>query len=115
MAVAVKNGYIEEGIIAYVFREQAPATVAFYRMFNNAIKHHFYTTSWPEAQSANANNGYIYEGIAAWVYENPIPGSVPFYRMYSPNTKDHVYTISATPVNNYNLEGVAAYVLTHPT
>jgi len=120
MANAVnKLGYNQEGIAAYVFTTQAPNTIPLYRMYNAAAFDHFYTTSYPEVQSAGANSGYTYEGIAAYVYGSAISGSVPFYRMYSPKVTDHFYTTSAAEVSsasaNYNSEGIACYVLTNPT
>ena len=111
-------GYKPEGIASYVFTTQAPNTIPLYRMHNVALVDHFYTTSYPEVQSA-ASGGYTYEGIAAYVYGSAIYGSVPFYRMYSQRVTDHFYTTSAAEVQSaltdYASEGIACYVLTHPT
>ena len=49
---------------------------------------HFYTTSYSEAITANAD-GYIIEGTSCYVFGSQEPDSIPLYRLFSPTAGDH--------------------------
>ncbi|KAG2135957.1 hypothetical protein DEU56DRAFT_947119 [Suillus clintonianus] len=115
-------GYILQGDAAYVFTTDVPSTTPLYRMYNPSVVDYFYTTSWSEVESAEAeaDSNYTLEEIAAYVYDINICGSIPLYRLYSSKETDHFYTTSVPEVletisKGYTLDGIKAYVLPVPS
>jgi hypothetical protein len=100
-------------------RATAAMAAPLYRLYNAAVKDHFYTMSAAERNNAVAADGYTYEGIAAYVFSTQVAGSVPLYRLYNAGVKDHFYTTDAaerdratSAAGGYQYEGIACYVLT---
>jgi len=108
---AVRSGFRDEHIAAFVRSGRAPDTVPLYRLFNGID--HFYTTSRAERDLARTF-GYRPEGIAAWVYSRDFTGGVtPLFRLF--NGTDHFYTIFGTErdaavAGGYRSEGQVGFV-----
>jgi Repeat of unknown function (DUF5648) len=65
------GGYNAEGttpIAGYLYPQQQPNTVPFYRYYNSHNGDHFYTTSLPEGINAASHLGYKDEDIAGYLY-----------------------------------------------
>ncbi|KAF9446350.1 hypothetical protein P691DRAFT_708792 [Macrolepiota fuliginosa MF-IS2] len=104
-------GYSSDGVAGLIFPTQLPGTVPFYRLYNEAIFDHFYTTSNPPNVS-----GYTLNGVAGYVYSDTACGGIPFYRMWSGPATDHYYTSTPTELDSaekvgYTLDGVDGYIL----
>ena len=78
-----------EGIAGYVFAEERPGTVPFYRWFHPRDGSHYYTIQPIAPDRPNS----VSEGIACHVYDHPVPEAVPFYHWRS--RRDDLYTRSA--------------------
>ncbi len=89
------HGYKYEGVAGYLFPDQKPGTVPFYRLWSPTAIDHFYTTSAEWRDRAAANDGYVFEGIAGYLYPNQAANTAPLYRSYSHGAADYFYTMSA--------------------
>jgi hypothetical protein len=78
-----------------------------FRLYNEAAKLHFYTTSDREREQAIATALYVFEGIAFFVFRTQIPETLPLYRFADSSNGGHLYTTSAA-------ERAAALVETLP-
>lgn len=63
------SGFTSAGQLGYAATQQIAGTTPLYRL-RNASGDFFHTTSWPEAQTAQAN-GYAYKGINGYVFTAP--------------------------------------------
>jgi hypothetical protein len=109
-----RDGYISEGIAAYISTQQYPGTIALYRAYNASATDHFYTTNLSELVASGAL-GYAYEGVAGYVYSIPVTDTVPLYRYYSSRGTDHFYTTNFAELgggkDGYVFEGITGYVI----
>jgi hypothetical protein len=99
-------GYGYEGTEGFASRSQLPGTVPLYRLWLDG-RDHFYTTSAPEAEFAQAV-GYQSEGVAGYVYPTG-SGARPMHRYWNAFVEDHFYTLTPIPdgAYGYGYEGVA--------
>lgn len=89
--------------------------VPLYRLWNDQVGDHFYTTSVAEKNAAVSIYRYVYEGIACNVDTVQATGNVPFYRLWNEPIGDHFYTTNLTEKNaelsrGSRDEGIACYV-----
>jgi hypothetical protein len=92
----------------YLYANQQPGTVAFYRCWIPAIGMHLYTTS-PTCE------GQTVEGTMGYIGTSDIAGGTPLYRAAHTGNGDHFYTNSLTEYNNavagaYVAEGSVGFV-----
>lgn len=120
-----KNGYVYNGIEAYVYKEQRNNTIPLYRYYCPIRKNSFYTTDPDELGIGVVGKfvklGYKYKGIEAYVYSTKTDKTVPLYRYYNSNIKNHFYTIDPNELgigelgdivkHNYQYTGIQAYVV----
>jgi len=111
-------GYQAEGTAGYIFSNQQPGTVPFYRLWSLDGTDHFYTTSADERDNAIAHLTYQW-GVAGYVYPNlDADCDSPLYRSYSAFGNDHRYSISAAETHmagasGWAIEGVEDYCARH--
>ncbi len=98
------HGYVNEGILGFVYVTQQSGTVPVYRKFGGGD--HFYTTNLQEGK----DQGYQDEGILGYVYPKQVDKTIPVYRKY--NGKDHFYTTNLQEGKDqgYQDEGILGYV-----
>ncbi|MCY6488733.1 ETX/MTX2 family pore-forming toxin [Leptolyngbya sp. GGD] len=98
------HGYVNEGILGFVYVTQQPGTVPVYRKFGGGD--HFYTTNLQEGK----DQGYQDEGILGYVYPKQVDKTIPVYRKY--NGKDHFYTTNLQEGKDqgYQDEGILGYI-----
>ncbi|MBK8013350.1 MAG: hypothetical protein IPK13_18595 [Deltaproteobacteria bacterium] len=91
--------------------------VRLWRLWNEVVRDHFYTTSEVEANQAVANHGYRMEAELIYIHAQPGDGRVPLYRYFGNQGSDHFYTTrgGGAPLvaGDYRLEGIAGHV--YPT
>jgi hypothetical protein len=101
-----------EGIAGFVFAEERPETVPFYRWFHPRDGSHYYTTT-PNAPDRRNSVG---DGITCHVYDHWVPETVPLYRWR--NERDDLYTTAANGENagrvGYRPQGIASYIYRDP-
>ncbi|HSW66041.1 MAG TPA: hypothetical protein VLI54_02800 [Bacillota bacterium] len=78
--VAVRFGYIWDGIVMQNIVSTAPGAIPIYRLASPG--HHVFTTSIP-LKDQYTSNGYTYEGIAFFGYSSPTAGTIPAYNLTS--------------------------------
>ena len=90
------------------------AEVPVYRLFNDALKTHLYTTA--ETEKAYLESvGWQNEGVAWNAYVTQEVGTLPVYRFYSAKTNAHHYTMDEhekslmTESAKWRYEGIAWY------
>ena len=93
-------------------------SVPLYRLWNDGLVDHFYTTNAVEALQSE-NNGYVFDKVAGCVYASATATTIPLYRLYSKKQTDHFYTTDASERqaaigSGYADEGIAAYVYSAP-
>ncbi|MBD1855148.1 MULTISPECIES: ETX/MTX2 family pore-forming toxin [Leptolyngbya] len=98
------HGYVNEGILGFVYVTQQSGTVPVYRKFGGGD--HFYTTNLQEGK----DQGYQDEGILGYVYPKQVDETIPVYRKY--NGKDHFYTTNLQEGKDqgYQDEGILGYI-----
>ncbi|MBN8563067.1 MAG: ETX/MTX2 family pore-forming toxin [Leptolyngbya sp. UWPOB_LEPTO1] len=98
------HGYVNEGILGFVYMTQQSGTVPVYRKFGSGD--HFYTTNLQEGK----DQGYQDEGILGYVYPKQVDKTIPVYRKY--NGKDHFYTTNLQEGKDqgYQDEGILGYI-----
>ena len=84
---AIANGWVDEGIEAYVLGSEASGTKPLFRLYNPQTENHFYCTTPAERDAAIAN-GWVDEGIEAYVLGSEASGTKPLFRLttHTPNT-----------------------------
>lgn len=90
-----------------------------YRLFNNSIGTHLYTTSTDERSSALSLPTWNDEGTTYYVFNHQDDGTVPVYRFFNTENGAHLYTTSEDEKNtiestlpNFSYEGIKYYVKT---
>jgi hypothetical protein len=78
--VAQEYGYAPKGTTCYVFANEQPNTVQFYRGYNSDLREHFYSRDKDEL---NRNN-YNLDGAPIYVFADQQPGTVPLNRYNYP-------------------------------
>jgi RHS repeat-associated protein len=78
---------------------QPPTLTPLYRLYNNSVKDHLYTTSALERDSAASRAvpyKFNYERIEGFVSSSSCAGSVPLYRYYNATKDMHYLTTNAS-------------------
>lgn len=85
-----KQGWTEEQMVGYVFRQPAPGTAPLYRLhkYLGGCDSYFYTLNKSEADNAAQNLAWTFEGVACYVSPVQIAGTAPLYRLYKPLTEE---------------------------
>lgn len=86
---------------------------AVYRLYNDIIQDHLYTTSLDEVGFA-VTIGYKFEGVMGYAYTVDGVDFSPVYRLYSDLVQDHLYTMNADELESaesvgYEQEGIGWY------
>ncbi len=102
----------------------APVWVPLYRLYNNSIDDHFYTTVKAHKEGAESaeeeENRYKYEKIECYLSDRPYdsPDSKPLYHLYSADKNEHYYTSDAnekdilinTANGDYQYQGIVGFL-----
>ena len=117
---ALDDGYSYERIENYISDRKFPDSLPLFRLYNPAIKSHFYTIDEAQKDEMNALNGYQYEGIQGYVYASATQGGVPLHRLKQPKdggyhyflcTRDTEYQeVISNPTWGFVDDGIASYV-----
>lgn len=86
-------GYMLQGPAFRAYPTASGGHSPVYRMYSPSTKHHFYTISAVERDSA-LSHGFNYEGVAYYANTSQQGGDVPVYRLYASVRNDHFYTTS---------------------
>ena len=62
------QGYVTDGITAYVYTSDLCGSVSLYRAYSQTNTDHYYTTSLTERDTAIDVGGYVDEGIVAYIF-----------------------------------------------
>ncbi len=93
----------------------SPSQLVFYRMYNQKINDHFYTTSYAETVSAE-KSGYILEGVLGYLESSQQNGTKSVIRMWDPKGQKHFYTTDNSEAQyvqqhaGFVLEGIMGYI-----
>ena len=100
-----------------LFSQNSAETKPLFRLRNDKIQDHFYTSNEATKNNFVANKNYRFESIIGKVYVNQVDNTLPLYQLYSPSEKNHFYTVSNTykklttrKHNPYRYEGIVGYV-----
>lgn len=111
-----RNGWVYEGIQAFIHAKRVAGSVPLYRYWNAGSQDHFYTTNWSEL--GGGRGGYGYEGIQGFVFPTQVAGTVPLYRYWNGSGTDHFYTTNWGELgggrNGWGYEGIQCYVFPAP-
>jgi len=88
-------GYTAEGTTGYIFSNQQPGSIPFYRLWKAKAADHFYTTSAAERDNAINRFGYMSQGVVGYVYPDTACGGLALYRIRGETISNHFYTMSA--------------------
>ena len=118
VSVLRDKNWKDEGIGFYGIAtdEITSSTVPVYRLYNDYLDEHFYTTSLSERASLiNARySGWSFEGIAWWSRIDQTAGLTPIYRLYNNYNYFHMFTSNSTEVDilknsGWSEEGIVWY------
>ncbi|PIL35342.1 hypothetical protein GSI_02067 [Ganoderma sinense ZZ0214-1] len=118
MDAFMTQGYMAQGIAAYILPSDTPAPTAvpLFRMYDAKIGDHFYTTNATYRDLLLGQGNYASEGIAGYVYPDQECGTVPLYRLLKyGEAADNFYTTDEEEVKDfidqlgYDFMEVAAY------
>jgi subtilisin family serine protease len=112
------DGWIYEGVQAYLRPDNAAGTTPMYRYVNTGNGDHFYTTNFGELGNAGFG-GWIYEGVTGYVPTTAAADTSPLYRYFNTSNGDHFYTTNFGELGNAGFggliyEGVQSQVWTQP-
>lgn len=116
-AAMQRQGYIDEGVIGWVFPRQEDGVTALYRLYSARTDDHFYTTSVAERDQAMVTD-YTLDGVMGYVWVSEQTSSRPLFRLYNRQSGDHMYTTSddersnAIQTRGYVSEGITSYIST---
>lgn len=103
-----RDGYNNEGIQCYVFKDPEHNTIPIFRYYNG--QEHFYTSA--AAELSNPRSGFWFEEVQFYAYPTQVEGTVPLYRANGPN--GHLYTTDINEINRprsgVHLENIMCYV-----
>ena len=92
-------------------------TKPLFRLRNDKIKDHFYTSDEVLKNKAVREKGYRFESIIGRVYTQEVEKTVPLHQLYSQKEKNHFYTVRSNyrklttrSSNPYKYEGIVGYV-----
>jgi hypothetical protein len=114
----VGEGWVYEGINAYVSPQALEYTVPLYRFFNTLQWDHLYTVREPERSRLLPSPYIIDEGIAGYVlpWDKDLPGTATLYRFSrtfrvdETYYRDHFYSMNDTPPSSYVSEGICCRI-----
>ena len=117
----------KEGSVGIIFTVPTKGTLPFYRYFNPAKKHHFYTTNKDFIGVTESGQigryGTVCEGTAGYIYRKEVPGTVPLYRychltnnhdLFTPDPNEIGETVFGRKANGFRCEGFAGWVYPDP-
>ncbi|PIL35317.1 hypothetical protein GSI_02042 [Ganoderma sinense ZZ0214-1] len=118
MDAFLANGYVAQGIAAYILPSdtEAPTAVPLFRMYSAQYRDHYYTANATNRDVLLSQSSYVSDGIAGFVYPDQECGTVPFYRIYDHAIGDNFFTTDQAEIYDfvdqlgYTDRGVTAYV-----
>jgi len=115
-AVAI-HGYVDEGIMGFVYSIQQPGTFALKRYYKRTSTYHDHDLRLGDFSADPTSQGYKYEGIIGYAYGIQVPWTKPLYRLYKSSPYyDHLFTMDEAERSmaihelGYVDDGVVAYV-----
>lgn len=108
-------GFEGDGIIGSVFAEYETGMDPLYRLYNQNMVDHFYTSEASERDYAQ-QSGYELQEIIGYILPGAMCDSMPLYRFEHKQTGRHYYTLSQNdfPVAaraGYAYEGIIGCIL----
>jgi hypothetical protein len=108
------DGWVNEGITAYIYNIQIPGTVPLYEFWDGMGWDHLYTT-WGGGipPTIHEKRWVLSDYITGYVFHNSTSGTVPLYGFWNVKQWDHLLTIERYPVElsyGWTYEGIACHV-----
>ncbi len=116
------NRYAGESALTVTFNQRVrnghiANQIPFWRLYNENIQDHFYTTDAAERDRAIRDYGYKDDGVACYVLPGGDRTGIPLFRLWNDKAGDHFYTTKIADRDRairdygYKDEGVACNVL----
>jgi hypothetical protein len=101
--------------LAYIFKKEAPDTVAMYRLKEKATGDWLESTSASEIQSLVASGNFEVEGISGYLYTSPEYGAELLVRLTNGKGWRLAWAneVAALEAGGYHVDGPAGYALRH--
>ncbi|EXJ73489.1 uncharacterized protein A1O5_03250 [Cladophialophora psammophila CBS 110553] len=81
--VAGNSGWVLEQIMGYCFTTPVPDPLPFYRLHNDQLFNHFYSTSATEVATAESDHAYVFEGVICHPPVVASTSTLPVLRLYA--------------------------------